>query len=386
MKTSQRIAVALAVLSVSAFGQTFKVESVATPAGASSLQANWSVTPAGDPLLSWVEIGKNDSASLRYAVRHGNAWSTAQTIASGRHFFRHPAELPEVLALAGGTFMAHWIEQPEGSDDAEFVYVSASKDGVHWTAPAMANKDRSPFQHGLASMIDSGNGEASILWLQALKGEDNPAQLMRTVVNADGHAIKEETLDSDVCTCCPTSVVKTGKGLLVAYRGHNAQDIRDIYLIRFENGKWLPSKNVYADKWKIDACPTNAAVAAAKGDNVAIAWYTAAGDKPRVEAAFSADGGATFGKPVVVNTAQAYGYASTVLDDDGSAIVSWLEQGGGAGRVMARRVSANGVAGPVTQVAQGSRMDLGYPRLLHAGSDTWIAWGNTKVQTARLAK
>jgi len=250
----------------------------------------------------------------------------------------------------------------------------------------MANKDRSPFQHGLASMIDSGNGEASMLWLQALKGEDNPAQLMRTVVNADGHAIKEETLDSDVCTCCPTSVVKTGKGLLVAYRGHNAQDIRDIYVIRFENGKWLPSKNVYADKWKIDACPTNAAVAAAKGDNVAIAWYTAAGDKPRVEAAFSADGGATFGKPVVVNTAQAYGYASTVLDDDGSAIVSWLEQGGGAGRVMARRVSANGVAGPVTQVAQGSRMDLGYPRLLHAGSDTWIAWGNTKVQTARLAK
>ncbi len=282
--------------------------------------------------------------------------------------------------------MAHWIEQPEGNDDAEFVYVSASKDGMHWTAPAMANKDRSPFQHGLASMIDSGNGEASILWLQALKGEDYPAQLMRTVVSADGRVLKEETLDSDVCTCCPTSVVKTGRGLLVAYRGHTARDIRDINVVRFENGKWLPSKNVYPDNWKIDACPTNAAVAAAKGDNVAIAWYTAAGDKPRVEVAFSADAGATFGNPVVVNTARADGYASSILDDDGSAIVSWLEQGGGATHVMARRVSASGVMGPATQVAQGSRMDLGYPRLLHAGNDIWIAWGNTKVQTARLNK
>ena len=102
--------------------------------------------------------------------------------------------------------------------------------------------------------------------------------------------------------------------------------------------------------------------------------------------AFSSDAGTTFGKPAIVNTTRSDGYASTALDDDGSAIVSWLEQGGGATRVMVRRVSASGVLGAPVQVAQGTRMDLGYPRLLHTGSDTWIAWGNTKVQTARLAK
>ncbi len=387
METMPKIVLALALIAAApAFGQTFKIDPVTSPAGASSLQANWSVTPSGDPLLSWVEIGKNGTASLRYSIRHGNTWSAPQTIVSGRQFFRHPAELPEVFALTGGTYMAHWIEMPEGADDAEYVYVSASKDGKTWSAPAMANQDKSPHQHGLAAMIESGNGEASIFWLQALKGEDFPATLMRTVVTADGKAVKEETIDPNVCTCCPTSVVKTGRGLLVAYRGNTADSIRDINVVRFENGKWLPSKNVYADKWKIDACPTNAAVAAAKGDSLAIAWYTAAGDKPRVEAAFSSDTGATFGKPVIVNTARSDGYASTVLDDDGSAIVSWLEQGGGATRVMARRVSANGALGPAVQVAQGSRMDLGYPRLLHAGSDTWIAWGNAKVQTARLEK
>jgi hypothetical protein len=294
--------------------------------------------------------------------------------------------LPEVFAMTGGTFMAHWIEQPPDNDDAEYVFVSASKDGKTWSAPAMANKDKSPHQHGLASMIESGNGEASIFWLQALKGEDFPGTLMRTVVTADGKAVREETLDPNVCTCCPTSVVKTGRGLLVAYRGNTAESIRDIDVIKFENGKWTPSKNIYPDKWKINACPTNAAVVAAKGDNVAISWYTAAGSNPRVELAFSSDAGNTWGKPVVVNTARSNGYTTTVLDDDGSAIVSWLEAGGGATRVMVRRVSAAGVAGPVTQVAQGSRMDLGYPRLVHAGNETWIAWGNTKVQTAGLTK
>ena len=94
----------------------------------------------------------------------------------------------------------------------------------------------------------------------------------------------------------------------------------------------------------------------------------------------------TWGKPVVVNTARSNGYTTTVLDDDGSAIVSLAgSREWGATRVMVRRVSAGaGVAGSVTQVAQGSRMDLGYPRLVHAGNETWIAWGNTKVQTAGL--
>src|SRR5215831_18239489 len=89
----------------------------------------------------------------------------------------------------------------------------------------MAHRDRSPVQHALASMTASGEDEASLVWLEALKGEDAPSALKRTVVNNSGVVVKEETLDSDVCTCCPTSIVKTAKGLLVAYRDHSSQDI-----------------------------------------------------------------------------------------------------------------------------------------------------------------
>ena len=30
------------------------------------------------------------------------------------------------------------------------------------------------------------------------------------------------------------------------------------------------------------------------------------------------------------------------------------------------------------QVDQGSRASLGYPKILHAGTETWIAWGTRK--------
>jgi hypothetical protein len=372
------------------FGQTWTAGPLANPAPAGSLQPNWSVAPDGSAVLSWIEPAKDGSYTLRYAIHRASGWSEARTVAAQRHFFRHPAEVPEVEALTGQLWMAHWVEMPNEKDEAEYVYASSSTDGMHWTAPLMAHQDHSAVQHGLASMIASGNGEASIFWLETPQGEDGPGYLMRTIVNAQGKEVREERLDPDVCSCCPTAVAKTPKGLLVAYRAHTPQDIRDISVIRFENGKWSPSKNVYPDNWKLNACPTNAAAVATKGDRVAVSWFTASHDLPRVEIAFSSDDGAAFSKPVVVSTGRAFGYTSLVMDENGNAIVSWLEEGGNNARVLAREVTAAGAPGPVVKIAEGGRMALGYPKLFHSGNETLIAWGSaregSKLETARLKK
>ena len=375
-------------LAFPAVGQAPKVESIPNPSATGSLQASWSTAADGSPLLSWIETQKDESYTLKYAVRKGSQWSEPHTIAAHRQFFRQPAELPEVIALSDGTLVAHWVEAPEGSE-AEFSYVSVSKDGLKWSTPVMAHKDHSMVQHGLASIVASGDHEASIVWLEALQGEDAPVSLKRTVVSAEGKVVKEEALDTDVCGCCPTSIVKTARGLLVAYRDHTPQDIRDISVLRFENGKWSAPKNINPDNWKLNACPTNAAAAAAKGDRVAIAWYTGAQNSPRQQIVFSSDGGTTFTKPVLLSTGRSFGYTSIALDGP-DAVVSWLEQSGGDARIVVRRVSAAGAPGPPIQIAQGSRKSLGYPRILQAGNDTWVAWADStrdaKIQTARVPK
>jgi hypothetical protein len=376
----------LLAVAACAFAQAQKSVAVPNPAVAGSIQPNWAVAADGSALLSWVEATKGGGYTLRYAARKGAAWSEARTIASGRHIWRHPAEMPGMVSLSDGTLLAYWVEKGNDSSDEENILVSSSHDGLRWTAPSMAHHDRSPVQHGLASIVASGPKEASLLWLQALKGEDGPVSLMRTIVGADGKEIKEEQLDPDTCSCCPTSVVSTAKGLLVAYRGHTPKDIRDINVLRFENGRWLTSKNLHADKWEINACPVNAASAAAKDNRVAIAWYTEADDSPRVQVVFSSDAGATFTKPTKVNTGDTLGYASTALAADGGAFVSWIEEGATSASSMVRFVSPAGVAGPVIKIAQGSKSSLGYPKMLQSGSETWIAWGDSKtgVKTAQL--
>lgn len=373
-----RLVQSIFALCACGFAQTLTLSPVPNPAPPGSIQANWAAAADGSAILSWVAPSKSGSYSLQYAIRRGSQWSDVKTIASNRHFFRHPAELPELVSLTDGTLIAHWVENGSAESDAEYIFVATSRDGAHWTTPLMAHRDKSAVEHGLASIVASGPNQASILWLQALHGEDGPVSLMRTVIGADGKEIREEEIDKDVCSCCPTSVVRTAKGILVAYRGHTPRDVRDIAVRRLDGAKWTPLKIVHADNWRINACPVNAAVAAANDDRVAVAWYTAADGAPRVQLAFSSDAGATFAPPVKVSTSRSSGYASTVLNHDGGAFVSWVESGGNTSRVMVRLVSPSGVPGPPLQVAQGFKQSLGYPRLSRQGNQTWIAWGDAK--------
>jgi hypothetical protein len=79
--------------------------------------------------------------------------------------------------------------------------------------------------------------------------------------------------------------------------------------------------------------------------------------------------------------------SSNALGDDGSAYVSWLERKDDrSARVVAGYITAAGSMGCAIEVASGGGMALGYPRLSRSAAGTLIAWGNDKVQIARLTK
>ena len=98
----------LLILATAACGyaQALKPVAVPNPAIAGSIQPNWAVAADGSALLSWVEPAKTGGYTLRYAVRRGSAWSEARTIVAGRKLWRHPAEMPGMVSLSGGTLLA----------------------------------------------------------------------------------------------------------------------------------------------------------------------------------------------------------------------------------------------------------------------------------------
>ena len=187
-------------------------------------------------------------------------------------------------------------------------------------------------------------------------------------------------VDPDTCSCCSTSFVDTPDGPIAAYRDHQG-DIRDIAVVRFRGGKWTEPAIVNNDGWKINACPTNGPVLSANGRRVAVAWFTAASDVPRVRLAFSEDAGATFKTASAVDSGNPIGWPGVVLLNDGSAVVSWLENmKGGNGQVRIRRMWPSGKAGEAVPVAAGpAGRSIGVPQMVRDGNNLIVAWRADRV-------
>ncbi|MBW3535271.1 MAG: hypothetical protein KY453_08670 [Gemmatimonadetes bacterium] len=130
---------------------------------------------------------------------------------------------------------------------------------------------------------------------------------------------------------------------------------------------------------------------AARGRDVAVAWFAAPGEAAQVKAAFSTDAGATFGPPVRLDAGAPGGRVDIALLDDGTAVVTWLErvstEGGGAtGEIRARLVAPDGSAGEPRVLARSSDARAsGFPRLaLAPGGEMVVAWTDVLDEVSRV--
>jgi hypothetical protein len=143
------------------------------------------------------------------------------------------------------------------------------------------------------------------------------------------------------------------------------------------------------DGWQMNGCPVNGPAVTAAGQQVAVAWFTAPNDKPRVSVAFSSDGGESFGSPRAVDDGRPLGRVDVGLLPGGDALVSWLEQAASGTELRVRRVPRTGARGTSLLVADsGSARSSGFPRLEVVSGEAILAWRDPaeppRVRTAVL--
>jgi hypothetical protein len=320
------------------------------------------------------------------AVRRDGAWTVTGTAVENDSLLVNWADFPSVVPLPTGEWLAHWLQKTAPRAYAYHVRMAVSADsGRTWGAPFTPHGDTSPTEHGFVSIVPWGRG-AAVVWLDGRKagaagaagGDEGhssaPMTVRFTTVSATGVPAPDLEIDGRACDCCQTGLATTLHGLVAVYRDRSDEEIRDVVATRFVDGGWTEPVRVAPDGWTIPGCPVNGPQVDARGDSVVVAWYTAAREEPRVYAAFSADGGATFGAPVAIHEARPTGRVDVVWWD-GAALVSWLEETPTAGSVRVRRVRPDGSADPaVTVAATSTARASGFPRLVTAGDAALIAW------------
>ena len=369
-----------------------RIETLPSPAGANSSEPQ--LTAQGDRvILSWLEVS-GERATLKFAERTASGWSNAQTVASGTHFFVNSFDVPSVRALADGTLVAHWEERlgADEDSDASKVMLSWSKDqGRTWSRPVSPHHDGTNTEHGFVSLFQAPGAGLGLVWIDGRatnpETESGDMSLRASVYDPAGKQLRETVVVPRVCECCSTAAAETSDGLIVAFRNRSATEVRDIYVTRFAEGRWSAPVNVHADGWMIDACPINGPAVAAKGRDVAVAWFMAKNDQGRAFVAFSHDAGRTFGAPVRVDDAGSLGRLGVQLLDDGSAAVIWIEKSSQRSQFRVRIVNPAGTrSAPVTIAdTEGSR----YPRIARDRDELLFSWVDTdkgsQLRTARAA-
>jgi len=380
----------------------------ARPAG--SGEPNLHATSDGGALLTWLEPNGGGVWALRLAMREDGGWTEPITVRESDRFFVNWADFPSSVEMRDGTIAVHWLERVADAPYAYHVMLSLSTDrGATWSEPIRAHDDASPTEHGFVSMVRWEDG-AAVTWLDGRAmtrppalasgdatadgaGHEGPQGAMsvrfRTLL-PDGRLGAEVLLDGRTCECCQTSLVRSGGGLVAAYRDRSEDEIRDVAVVRGLGERWTEPVPVAAHGWKIAGCPVNGPQLSAAGPRVAAAWYTGVGGEPRVYGAFSANGGESFDPPIRIDEGLPVGRVDIELLDDGTAIVTWLEGSDGP-RILARRIGPGGESDPPVEIARTSgARSSGFPRVIRLAEELLVAWtlpgddGGVRVRPVRI--
>ncbi len=350
-----------------------------SPARSGSGEPNLFVV--GDTILmSWLEpVG--EEVALRFARLVGDAWDEPMTVVRRADLFVNWADFPSVIQLPGGLLAAHWLQYSGPGTYSYDVLVSTSRDGGStWSESGRPHSDGTPVEHGFVSLFPaSGTDALTAVWLDGRAYADTTAakpfmSLRQASLGSEGGWTDRHVLDDRTCDCCQTSAARTPDGVIVAYRGRTDDEIRDIRVVRYGAGRWSDPVTVHDDGWEIPACPVNGPSISARGDTVAIAWFTAADEKPRVRLAFSHDGGRTFRDPVLIDGDRPLGRVS-VSAIEGGALVTWLAASESGAMVLARSFGLGGRATRAIAIGESSaERASGFPSMVTRGREMVAAW------------
>jgi len=370
-----------------------------SPAGPRSGEPFLAGDAAGAVHMTWLERTGDSTHAVRYARLDGETWSPPRTVVERRDLFVNWADYPSVIATPAGQLLVHWLQRSGAGRYAYDVRVAQSADrGNTWSDGSVLHTDRSAGEHGFVALWLTPGDSVGAAWLDGrhmTAGEGDHGKGAMSVqsvsVGSSGTLGAEQPIDLRACDCCQVAATITPSGPVVAYRDRTEDEIRDIAVVRQVDGKWTSPSIVHADGWHIEACPVNGPALASRGDTVAIAWFTGARDTARVQVAFSVDGGERFAAPVRVDGGTPAGRVGITFDENGDAIVSWLERVlPEDAEVRVRRVSRSGEMGaPFTVSRTKAARASGFPRIVRRGDTLLAAWtvpgDSARVMVGRLA-
>ena len=340
------------------------------------------VSSNGSLSLSWISLTNDNNATLNFSQFKKGKWIKPKTIANGSDWFVNWADFP-AHAINEDLIITSYLKKSASGTYTYDVILNLQKlSGEKLKDDFKLNTDGIQAEHGFVSIVPNNKKGFFITWLDGRNtiqkkpdGDHKPMTIRFAEITNKGDIINESELDAAACDCCQTSIAATNKGPIVVYRDRSDQEVRDIYSVRNVNGVWKDPNPVHNDGWIINGCPVNGPKVAVKSKNLAVAWFTASDDNPRVNVSFSKTNGDSFNTPLKVNDHSAIGRVDVAFLNDNEVIVSYMEVDDIKAYLRIKKISVNGeVSEPITISEIDGGRNTGVPQLEVINNEIFIVW------------
>jgi hypothetical protein len=378
-----------------------QLEPVDVPAVGSSGEPYLSL--AGDKVLfSWLD-SEGSQTRLQVAEVTSSGIVGVTSAGGGDDLFVNWADVPATVQTGSGYRLAHLLRRGgRGTYDYAIELMGSADGGESWQPLDVVHDDATPTEHGFVSITADDRDGAAVLWLDGRRHVDGPEgpatgeMTLRWRPFAPESGLGEtQIVDERVCDCCQTGMVRTTDAWVAVYRDRSPDEVRDIHWARRadRDGQWQLQGAVAEDGWVIAGCPVNGPALAARGDTVAVAWFSAPNDEPRVRFALSVDGAQSFESATRLDAGDPIGRVDLTFDDQGAVHALWIEQLDDAAALVLRSFRGDAWSPAQRLVDIDGGRASGFPRIAQAPwGELLVAWtethsdGSTQVRLARLVE
>lgn len=267
MHRFRNLLAAMATVSMSAMAWAHEGHSTAQPSPVAARHAELGASAAFDPAgRLWVARKAGEQVVVQRSDDEGLTWSSPIAVNARPEAISADGENRPKLAFAtDGTLLVAWTH-PLGKPYSGEIRFARSEDGKRFAEPVTVHRDRAEITHRFESMLVAADGRVVVAWIdkrdleaaKAAKKEYSGAAIYSAVSSDGGKTFQPEQKVADhSCECCRIGVASDADGApLLMWRHVFAPGERDHAVARL-NAAGKPEKVLRAtfDHWRLDGCP-----------------------------------------------------------------------------------------------------------------------------------
>lgn len=353
-------------------------------------------------LLSVYTVPAERGADLYYIASNdlGESWTEPQRINNiPGEVSDHGENSPQFfLAPDEMTLYAFWsARDPKNPAGTHIRFSKAGAMQTVWSPAITIDDDPTPNSHGFQGASVGPDGTLYAAWLD---GRDKDASktldytagssaVYLTTSKDNGKTwSKNQRIAINVCPCCRVSFGFTAGRAVVAWRGVDNGDLRDIHTaMSTDNGaSWSQPNLVNRDNWKIKGCPHVGPSLATIGDNLFVVWFSEAAGKPGIFYSATVNGKdfapkRSFSEGTVDSTHPFVASFENRLAVAFQARDAKDKDSWGKMNIYYRELTANGTPTPLVKAGVPKEGAVTYPSITFGMSGrTFLSWTETRPE------